>query len=518
MRKDVLIGQILDNRYEIVRLLGQGGMGQVYEARQRHLDRSVAIKVIRPEISQDEKLIQRFFREAKAVAGLTNPHTVVLHDFGITDDGLIYFSMELLEGQSLSTLLASVGPLPSARAVAIAVQVCQSLSEAHDQGICHRDLKPDNLTLLNRDGRDFVKVLDFGLARPVNQVTGITTDGIVVGTPQYMSPEQARGTDITHSADIYSLGIVIFEMLTGKTPFVAETPVDLLMKHLREQPPSLSQMLPEGNIPHRLESVVLSALAKKPLDRPRDARQFAARLEEALASAPADLEKTETLPGEVVELPRRSPWPTLAVGTTIILLLALFWWSPWSSPPAEVSPAGQGSTPDLAALSGEGGDVNEWGGSGMAPVQPDAPDVASAIDSGHPDIARQPEVVAIDVADWHEIRAEIAAGGVDAGLPSAHLRDADGGEGAAADLVALPSAVPTPVVPVREPEPRHRSVKPGPAPEKASSHSPEPPAEKPEPPVEPPATSGGESMFELKKVEESADPEPAMFKLQPVTN
>ncbi|GMV39692.1 MAG: hypothetical protein AMXMBFR64_14080 [Myxococcales bacterium] len=237
-----LEGHVVDGRFRVGRVLGEGAMGTVYRATQLSVDRPVALKVLRRHLVRDEESVRRFLREARAATRLNHPHVVTAYDFGQTGDGLLWLAMELVDGRSLAQVLAVDAPLPQQRACAIARQICEALVEAHGKGIVHRDLKPENIALCAVGGRrDFVKVLDFGIARFLNPEDGgrVTATGTVIGTPCYMSPEQTRGQPFDARADIYSLGVMLFEMLSGRLPFAGPSTIDMLMARLEKDPPSL---------------------------------------------------------------------------------------------------------------------------------------------------------------------------------------------------------------------------------------------------------------------------------------
>jgi len=271
---DDLTGTVLDNTYEVRSRLGMGGMGVVYKARQRYVDRDVAVKVLRREMAGDETAVRRFLLEAKAAARLKNPHTVILHHFGVTPDGRMYFVMELLEGRSLASLLAQERTISWRRALDIVAQACESLAEAHANGIWHRDIKPENLFLCDTGSTAWnVKVLDFGIAWMVQTAQGVrlTKSGMVCGTPEYISPEQAAGAALDGRTDIYSLGIVLYEMLAGVPPFVGDAPVSLLYRHIKDAPRPVCEANPGAGIQRAVQSLVSSMLAKSPADRPPSA-------------------------------------------------------------------------------------------------------------------------------------------------------------------------------------------------------------------------------------------------------
>jgi eukaryotic-like serine/threonine-protein kinase len=265
--------------YRLNELLGKGGMGEVYKATHRMLARPAAIKLIRPTAFAGTKeeaqlAITRFRREAQAAANLRSPHTVELYDFGSTDDGTFYFVMELLVGTDLEMLVRNEGPQSPHRVIHILTQVCESLEEAHAQGLVHRDIKPANIHLGTLGlKKDFVKVLDFGLVKAVSGEKNDghsleTAAGLTPGTPSYMAPETALGETVDGRADIYALGCVAYWLLTGKRVFEADTPLQLVAKHIRSEPVPPSQRVAGLIIPARLEELVLQCLAKNPADRP----------------------------------------------------------------------------------------------------------------------------------------------------------------------------------------------------------------------------------------------------------
>ena len=269
--------------YRLVKQLGSGGMGEVWKAEHRQLARPAAIKLMRAASDQDVTVLrERFTREAKVIAGLHSRHTVGLYDYGIANDGALFYVMELLDGFDLDQLVASYGPVPPARAVAILRQACLSLAEAHDQGLVHRDIKPANNYLCRlADEVDVVKVLDFGLVlaskgTPLADATRLSMPGTVFGTPTCMAPEQARGLDIDRRADLYALGCVMWWLLTGEMPFQAPDAMSLLLAHVNEPLPDLAARRPD--LPAALVALVHELLAKDPAARPADARVIIARL------------------------------------------------------------------------------------------------------------------------------------------------------------------------------------------------------------------------------------------------
>lgn len=298
-RSDPLIGTIMEGRYEILSRIGAGGMGVVYRARQTTMDRIVAVKVLLRSLASNETNVKRFQLEARAASRLNHPNTITIHDFGQTRDGTLYIAMEFLDGESLDRVLQREKRLDPQRVVRIMTQVCRSLAEAHAAGIIHRDLKPDNI-FLNRINNepDFVKVLDFGVAKlkdpgSIGDGSGtLTQAGMIFGTPKYMSPEQAQSFELDPTSDIYSLGIIMYELLAGRPPFTGDAPLSILIKHVHEQPAPLSQLVPGGAIPPALEAVVMKALQKNRQYRQQSANELRLELEEALltfTSAPSQV-------------------------------------------------------------------------------------------------------------------------------------------------------------------------------------------------------------------------------------
>lgn len=276
---DPLIGFTLDDKYRIEARLGIGGMGTVYRARHLLIDRAVAVKVLSQRFVEDEAAQMRFRREAKAAGRLQHQNAVAVTDFGQTAEGYVYIVMELLEGRTLRDVLAKEAPLDTARAVALMLQTSAAVAAAHEAGIIHRDLKPANIFIVhNSELPAVVKVLDFGIAKLAadtleeDEAHTLTQVGAMIGTPRYMSPEQCDGAELTPAADVYSLGVILYEMLTGIVPFSGSTPLAIAMKHTSEAPRPPREFV--TSIPVTLEAVVLHALEKAPEKRPADAAEF----------------------------------------------------------------------------------------------------------------------------------------------------------------------------------------------------------------------------------------------------
>ncbi|HEU4334766.1 MAG TPA: serine/threonine-protein kinase [Candidatus Eisenbacteria bacterium] len=268
--------------YQLQELIGRGGMGEVYRARHRFLARPAAIKLVRPEAVGDgaSSTLQRFRREAQAAASLRSPHTINLYDFGVTDDGVFYYVMELLEGVDLDTLVKRFGPVSAGRTIFLLRHACHSLGEAHAMGLVHRDIKPSNIFTCRMGlNVDFVKVLDFGLVKetktPDRETLLLTAPDVTTGTPAFMAPEMALGEGgLDHRADIYALGCVAYWLLTGRLVFEAETPVKMMLQHVQAEPVPPSR-LAEVEVPPELDRIVLACLSKKPEDRPGSTRELA---------------------------------------------------------------------------------------------------------------------------------------------------------------------------------------------------------------------------------------------------
>ncbi len=300
---DPMVGLTLEGRYTILAKLGAGSMGTVYRAKQHAMGREVAIKILRGDRAVDDSAKARFMREARANSLLASPNTVTVFDFGQSESGEFYLAMELLEGESLGQRITRVGRLPAPMAVDACRQALRSLGEAHAKGIIHRDLKPDNLffarvltsTTASTTGGDdtqahdeIVKVLDFGIAKMIdaadpNPMSVVETQaGTVFGTPRYMSPEQAQGKPLDARSDLYSLAVILYQMLTGRPPFTDNDAVVVMARHIKSQPKRPNEAAPEAMLSRELEDVVMRTLAKDPKDRPGSAEVFAGELLTAL--------------------------------------------------------------------------------------------------------------------------------------------------------------------------------------------------------------------------------------------
>jgi serine/threonine-protein kinase len=284
-KDDNLIGQVLAGKYRIDEKIDEGGMGCVYRATHVLMEKTVAIKVLHPALAADDKIVARFTREAKAASRISHPHAINVTDFGESENGVVYMVMEYLRGRTLKDIVRDGGPMPLARAVTIVRQVAGALDAAHAEGVIHRDLKSDNIMLEEvAGGGDWAKVLDFGIAKIQQSIhetdPGLTAPNLIIGTPQYMSPEQcSQASDIDARSDIYSFGVIIYEMLAGHVPFTGDSPTAIMLKHIQEPPPSVLDE--RKDLPAGVGRVVTRALAKRPEDRYEKACDLADALEEA---------------------------------------------------------------------------------------------------------------------------------------------------------------------------------------------------------------------------------------------
>ena len=307
-------GELVADRYELQEVVGTGGMSSVYRAVDTLLERNVALKILHPHYGDDAEYVERFRREARSVAQLSHPNIVTVIDRG-ESDGQQYIVFEYVDGESLKQLVDRTGPLPARRAIELGLQVAEALAFAHNAGLVHRDVKPQNV-LVTEDGE--AKVTDFGIARSLDVEHGVTQTGTVLGTSNYLSPEQARGQTVTPATDVYSLGVVLYELLTGEVPFPGENFVAVAMKHINEEPPSLLERRPD--VPMRLVAAIDRALAKDPDQRFPSMGAFCTELRACLAEfGTPDAERTFIKPSPVLKesrphrarVARRRRWPLL---------------------------------------------------------------------------------------------------------------------------------------------------------------------------------------------------------------
>jgi len=363
-QSDPTLGKTIGGRFLIEERIGIGGMGTVYRATQTGLDRQVALKILKKELNWDNDTVTRFHREARAMSLLTHANTVRVFDFGETEDGLLYFAMELLDGELLTSRIERDGALDVVAAIRITQQILRSLAEAHSKGIIHRDLKPDNIYLASVEGHiePVVKVLDFGIAkivlgeRKVDQLE--TQAGTVFGTPRYMSPEQAQGKSLDPRSDLYSVGTLLYQLLCGHAPFVDDDAVVVMAKHIRERPEPLRRAAPDRPIPASLERAVTRAIEKDPARRFRDAERFAAKLESCVSDAAAmGTGNHQSLAGFVRDLPR-VPIAIAALVVAMAVGVSLYL----------VSSSGEASAGEVDAL-GRGGAAGPPSSTPAAPVR-----------------------------------------------------------------------------------------------------------------------------------------------------
>ena len=303
LRETTLVGVVLEGAYRITRLLGEGGMGAVYEAVQLRLNKRVAVKLMARDLAANREALARFHREAEITSHLGHPHLVTVFDFGQAESGEPYLVMEYLEGEDLDHRLRRVGRLPIETVVHVVRQVASALNAAHDQGVVHRDLKPGNVFLVQVPGEpDFVKVLDFGISKMKAARTQLTSASTVMGTPNYMSPEQATGMldDIDHHADQWALACIAWEMLLGRGPFVADDPAALLYQIINLDPHPLAPRVP--GLPSAVETALRRALRKKPAERFSSMREFSRELEAAAFGRPADATPAPVLVSSIASL------------------------------------------------------------------------------------------------------------------------------------------------------------------------------------------------------------------------
>ena len=352
------IGSTLDGKLTLVALLGEGGMGAVYRARQHSMDREVAVKLLRSERATDPGSSKRFLQEARSASRLGHPHIVSVFDFGETAEGELYLVMELISGRTLRDLLDATGPLPPRRALALAGQIADALAAAHEAGVIHRDLKPENVLLVSGP-RDLVKVVDFGVAKLVDGAgTGITQAGSVCGTPAYMSPEQALGEAVDGRSDVYALGVLMYEMLAGVHPyFDVDQPLQMMLAHVNRTPTPIADLRPGLGVPRSVEALVGKAAAKATSDRfqgagalreaidaclvglPADVVAGGAETDAAYPAAPAATVAAAAIPPAAAAVPtttgtsdvatlagKASPWPWIGGALVVAVLAAALWW------------------------------------------------------------------------------------------------------------------------------------------------------------------------------------------------
>ena len=316
-------GTILADRYEIIRRLGAGGMGAVYLARHQLMDRLCAVKVLAPGQHRDQEALHRFTREAQNASRIVHPSVCTIYDFGSTDDGIAYLAMEYLEGRTLGAILTEQKRLPLDRAIRLTRAIAAGLDAAHELGIVHRDLKPDNVMVIATKTGEAVKLVDFGIAKALEKEPegGVTAPGVVIGTPDYMAPEQFAGDPVDPRADIYALGVMFYRMATGSLPHLGESARDTLTKRLTEPPRALAEAAPESAFPEGLQAVVTRVLARRPAERYPTAGAFGTALVE-LFTGPLEIASIPTVRLDTATAPVPQPAPKrrgliVAVGSAL---------------------------------------------------------------------------------------------------------------------------------------------------------------------------------------------------------
>lgn len=388
-------GTVLGGRYTIDRLIARGGMASVYLAHQAGLERVVAVKVLSPppDAEGDVQFEHRFRLEAATLASLDHPNIVIVHDFGETADGRYFIAMEYVDGLRLTDLLRE-GPLPVERAVRLILQVCAALRYAHKKGVVHRDLKPSNLLIREtEDGGDQVKVVDFGLVKLAEQDQSLTRAGLILGSPHCMAPEQIKGGDVDHRADVYGIGVVLYRSVVGKYPFHGENSTATMVGHLNTPVPSFAEAAPDVVFPAGLEAIVRRCLAKDPADRYDDVRELASDLAACLDLADVSRGGSQSVSivsarhrAPIVAASARSPArgvSTALVGVTLLGAAvltaltaagaALVWSLGWATPDGEGTPA---PAPDLVTVPAPPGPVVVADPPPPAPVPTPSPEVA----------------------------------------------------------------------------------------------------------------------------------------------
>lgn len=420
--RDPMLGRTVAGRFVVISRLGTGSMGAVYRAWQNTVGRWVALKVMRYDRVGEAEARARFEREARAMSQLVSPHTVTIYDFGAAEDGSVFLAMELLEGESLGSRLQRVGRMAPADAVRFARDALTSLAEAHAKGIVHRDLKPDNLFLTRvpdaagRPSREICKLLDFGIAKMVReeQAMGVleTQAGTVFGTPRYMSPEQAQGKPLDARSDLYSLGVLLYQMVTGVPPFDDEDAVVVMARHIKTKPRPPREVAPEAAIPSQLERVIVRALAKEPGDRPDSAESFIRALDvaerffdesipspSAVTSGNVAIVSADPLSALPPSVARRRRWALLvAVGAIVGVVTGASWFLLRRGP---VEPVSLAEAPPSSAMAPVASNA-----SAVAPSSSAAP---LEFDADEPPLALSTDELPIAVPK-HPVRGKGTAG------------------------------------------------------------------------------------------------------------
>ena len=309
-----LVGQIIADRYRVIRLIGEGGMGQVYEAQHVNINKRFALKLLRPEIVSNPEAVARFRQEAWSASSIGHENIVEIDDFATLPTGAVYLAMEFLQGQSLADRLRDGPPLSTAETIDVFLQVARGLAAAHDKNIIHRDMKPENVFLAEKHGRRVVKILDFGIAKVsgAEGASSLTRTGAIFGTPHYMSPEQAMGTPLDHRSDIYSVGVILYEVLAGRVPFEAESFMGILTKHITVQPAAPSEIASDREVPPELEALTLRAMQKEREQRFATMHELADELVNVAQSIAPELATSQS---SIIRAVRPTPASGAAINT-----------------------------------------------------------------------------------------------------------------------------------------------------------------------------------------------------------
>jgi eukaryotic-like serine/threonine-protein kinase len=376
-RRDPYVGSIIDGRYKVETVLGEGGMGVVYRCVHTIIGKKLALKVLRADLARDTEVTERFLNEAKAASAIGNPHIIDISDFGQFADGAAYFVMEFLTGRALNGVGDDGQRMSMSRILNVARQLGEGLAAAHAAGIVHRDLKPDNIFLIERGAeKDFVKILDFGIAKVSTAEGKLTRAGAVFGTPHYMSPEQAAGTSVDARGDIYSVGIILYELVSGKVPFDADNFMGVLTQHMYKPPPVLRDSTPNPELlPDGLEAIVMKCLAKRPEQRYQSMREFVADIDKVVAGLrpAAARERSEDLtePGSYYDdvassrPARQKKGPLLLLGAAALILVV----GGAALVARRRPPAAASAQPSVAALP----ETQKLNGPRVEPMQPAVP-------------------------------------------------------------------------------------------------------------------------------------------------